>query len=279
MSRVTIFAHIVLCTAAMSAIGAQTQDFEGVTIEVRDGFRHIRATGMPNHPVGVFTSGNSTLTLTPQNYAFRVPVEPRSQRRATPANNGAFGIALNGVLFDGRPEQYWNGASNSGWAYDTIRNAKALEIDQNNGHAQRGGAYHYHGVPVGLINKLPVTGKMRQIGWAADGFPIYDQFGYKEPNNPDSPLVRLQPSYRVKAGDRVTAPYGAHDGTFVQDWHFDQSFGDLDECNGRTGVTPEFPNGTYYYVVTHLFPSVPRFFRGAPDQSFNRRQGRNSPQW
>ena len=278
MSRVTIFAQLVLCTAAVSALGARAQETEDVTIEVRDGFRHIKATGMPNHPVGVFTSRNSVLTLQPQNYNFRVPVEPRAQRRATAADRGVFGIALNGVVFDGRPEQHWNERSSSGWAYDTMRNAKALEIDQNNGHAQRGGAYHYHGVPIGMINKLPVTGKMRLIGWAADGFPIYDQFGHEDPNDPESRLVRLQPSYRVKAGGRATSPFGPYDGTFVQDWHYEQGFGDLDECNGRTGVTPEFPKGTYYYVITHLYPSVPRFFRGTPDQSFLRR-GRGRDEW
>ena len=25
--------------------------------------------------------------------------------------------------------------------------------------------------------------------------------------------------------------------------------GTLDEANGRSGVTPEFPNGTYYYII------------------------------
>ena len=28
--------------------------------------------------------------------------------------------------------------------------------------------------------------------------------------------------------------------------------GDLDECNGRFGSTPEYPQGTYYYVSTPL---------------------------
>ena len=42
----------------------------------------------------------------------------------------------------------------------------------------------------------------------------------------------------------------------------------MDEANGRFGKTPEFPEGTYYYVITDSFPSLPRFFVGKPDKSF-----------
>jgi hypothetical protein len=40
--------------------------------------------------------------------------------------------------------------------------------------------------------------------------------------------------------------------------------GDLDECNGREGVTPEYPDGIYHYFITLEFPFVPRKFRGTP---------------
>jgi YHYH protein len=46
--------------------------------------------------------------------------------------------------------------------------------------------------------------------------------------------------------------------------------GDLDECNGRVGVTPEFPGGTYHYYLTSDFPFIPRLYRGTPDSSFER---------
>ena len=44
--------------------------------------------------------------------------------------------------------------------------------------------------------------------------------------------------------------------------------GTLDEANGRTGLTPEFPSGTYYYIVTDDFPGIPRYFRGTPSLDF-----------
>ena len=33
-------------------------------------------------------------------------------------------------------------------------------------------------------------------------------------------------------------------GTFTSDYQYVANSGDLDECNGRTGVTPEYPAGT-----------------------------------
>jgi hypothetical protein len=38
--------------------------------------------------------------------------------------------------------------------------------------------------------------------------------------------------------------------------------GDLDECNGRTGVTPEFPAGTYHYYATDTYPFLQRCVKG-----------------
>jgi len=46
------------------------------------------------------------------------------------------------------------------------------------------------------------------------------------------------------------------------------ALGDLDECNGREGITPEFPEGTYYYVITNEYPGVPRCFVGTPSSDF-----------
>jgi hypothetical protein len=52
-------------------------------------------------------------------------------------------------------------------------------------------------------------------------------------------------------------------GSFRQDYEYVAGLGDLDQCNGRTGVTPEFPNGIYYYAITSTFPFVHRCLRGS----------------
>jgi len=75
-----------------------------------------------------------------------------------------------------------------------------------------------------------------QIGWSADGFPVYALLGYSEPKKAESAIVELKSSFRLKDGNRPAGdagPGGKYDGTFVQDYEFVNGVGDLDECNGR----------------------------------------------
>ena len=82
----------------------------------------------------------------------------------------------------------------------------------------------------------------------------------------------MTPSYQLKSGDRPgdgsSAPCGTYNGVYSNDYEYVNGLGTLDEANGKTGVTPEYPLGTYYYVVTDDFPSVPRYFRGTPSSDF-----------
>ena len=50
----------------------------------------------------------------------------------------------------------------------------------------------------------------------------------------------------------------------IQDYEFAEGTGDLDECNGRFCITPEFLEGTYAYFLTEAWPVIPRAFRGTP---------------
>ena len=70
---------------------------------------------------------------------------------------------------------------------------------------------------------------------------------------------------------RPSGPGGAYEGTFVEDYEFAQGLGDLDLCNGREGVTPEYPAGIYCYVLTATFPFIPRCYTGTPDASYTGR--------
>lgn len=107
------------------------------------------------------------------------------------------------------------------------------------------------------------------LGYAADGFPIYGPYGYADPNR-ESALKKLKSSYAVKSGNRPGGPGGRHNGKFTQDWTYVAGRGDLDQCNGRVAVTPEYPVGTYHYVLTDTFPFIPRCWMGTPDASFAR---------
>lgn len=240
-------------------------------IEVRGEYRYITANGIPDHKVGQFPGAGNPNKISEQSYTFRVPVTPST---ASGKGRGAmFGVALNGVPFDPATAELFNGdpvyhyEALTGWYGEH----GALGADSNYAHVQPTGAYHYHGLPIGLLQKLDYTKHMTLIGWAADGYPIYGPFCYANPNDPKSPLERMKSGYQLKKGERDwgdDAPTGKYDGSFAQDFEWVAGSGDLDLNNGRVGVTPEFPKGTFYYVITDSFPFIPRKFKGTPDPSF-----------
>lgn len=262
-----------------------------VTIAVEGAYRIITSNGIPDHQPGAFPNRGNPNAIAAQEHTFRVPVAPKVNADPTPMR-GMFGVALNGVPFDPGTAEWWTPAGRghdpaSGWNYDALSGKIDLGIDAHHAHVQPTGAYHYHGVPTGLgeahdhdhnhdddhdHEHAHAPDAMTMIGYAADGFPIYALVGYKEANDATSVVVEMRSSYRLKQGARpADGPPGAYDGTFVQDWEFIEGSGDLDACNGRTGVTPEYPQGTYYYVATDAFPFIPRFYRGTPDASFAHR--------
>lgn len=247
-----------------------------VRIEVRGEFRYIESNGIPEHETGRFPNRHNPNRISGQRHTFRVPLHPEEAERTTPLGLWPFGVAVNGVPFDPGAAEFWRRNPLSGWQYEALSGAIDLGLDENHAHVQPTGAYHYHGTPTGLIDDLSggeTPKKMLLIGYAADGFPIYAPYAYADPQDPESEVQPVHASYHVKQGVRSAPPAGpggAYDGTFVQDYEYVADAGDLDECNGRFGVTPEYPEGTYHYFITAEYPFIPRQFRGTPDRSFLR---------
>jgi hypothetical protein len=241
-----------------------------VAITVEGAYRVVRANGIPDHVPGQFPNRGNPNRISAQNYTFRVPVQPRAGTRFADANGASFGVALNGVPFEAGTAEFWN----RDWKYEAIGGSINLGLDANFAHVQPQGAYHYHCLPTGLIQRLGGdAGRMLLIGWAADGYPIYTSQAHAIAGDAKSPVRVMRSSYQLKAGTRPGSPNGPggrHDGAFTADYEFVKGSGDLDECNGRTGVTPEFPKGTYYYCITAEFPFFGRQWRGVPDASFQK---------
>jgi hypothetical protein len=246
-----------------------------VSITVEGDRRVIVANGLPDHATGRFPNRDNPNAIRAQRYRFTVPLHPQPAAQPVPLVRQPFGIAVNGVLFDPGTAEYWQDDRTSGWHYDALGGAFSLGLDADHAHVQPNGAYHYHGIPTALLARL--SGGERRltlVGWAADGFPIYAQWGHRDPADATSEVVALKSSYRLKKGARPTVngqPGGTYDGVFEEDFEYVAGSGDLDACGGRVGVTPEFPQGTYHYVLTSDFPFIPRAFRGQPDASFARR--------
>ena len=262
-----------IVTVVCLAFGLKASSVELETAHVHfteaGGYRYIVSDGLPNHATGQFPNRGNPNTIQLQYYRFRVPLNPVAASSPVAMRHMPFGIALNGVPFDPGTAEFWNGDPN--WQYEALSGKINLGLDFSNAHVQPNGAYHYHGEPAGLMAALGKATGMQLLGYAADGFPIYSNLGYRNPQDPASGITTLHASWRVKPGSRTGGPGGNWDGTFVQDYTYIPGSGDLDECNGRSGVTPEYPSGTYYYVITNDFPFIPRYFRGAPDESFQRK--------
>jgi len=256
---------------------AQPPAANQVSITEEGQHRVITANGIPDGKVGNFPNRGNPHSIRAQQYTFRVPLKPEKAGKLTPLPMQNFGVAINGVPFDPNAAEWWNNNPGSGWKKEAFYGQTFnLGIDGNLAHVQPTGAYHYHGVPTDQMPK-GTADKMTLVGYAADGFPIYGVHGYKDANDARSGLKALKSSYRLKQGQRPggnQGPGGTYDGQYTQDYEYVAGLGDLDEANGRTGVTPEYPQGTYYYVVTADFPYIPRYWVGTPDSSFGRHGGR-----
>jgi hypothetical protein len=237
-----------------------------VRIYLDGGTRYIEANGLPDHSTGTFPNAGNPNAITEQSYALQVPGSPVE---ATHRTNllGHWGIAINGIPFAPGVAGFWDNNFTSGWQYEALRGSGRLGIDDNQAHVQSTGAYHYHGAPDALASGQS-SDHSPLVGFAADGFPVYIRTGYVDSTNGSSAIAALDPSYRLRSGTRPDGPGGTFDGSFVADYEYVAGLGDLDEHNGRLGVTPEYPNGTYYYVLTDAFPFIPRSFRGTRDTSF-----------
>lgn len=194
------------------------------------------------------------------------------------------GVATSGVPIDpapGPPFIFVNGSTgvyNWDWVMEPTNNMMEVGLDCAIAHVQPDGVYHYHGdmgvyadqlspgISSGTIPTAPV-----QVGWAADGFPILYKYG------PDASgaFRLLQPSYQLKKGERpgdgISAPCGAYNGKYTNDYEYVDGIGDLDTCNGiKQNVTIGSETFGYFYVITSSFPAVPRCISGTPDTSFKK---------
>ncbi|GAC13876.1 YHYH protein [Aliiglaciecola lipolytica] len=239
--------------------------------------RQLTANGIPDHAVGTFPNPNNPNTISEQSVSASYTLEPTETTTATQLGGprGAVGYVLNGIKIDAGTG---GSCDDSGTACSLADNSGSWNIealsqdvfdfgtDDNNAHVQPDGSYHYHGMPEGFISLQNADNtSMTLIGWAADGFPIYARYGYSVAEDANSDLQAMTGSYQLISDISNNRPstdtYPL--GTFLQDWQYVEGSGDLDECNGRFGVTPEFPEGIYHYYATDTYPFFQRCIKGA----------------
>jgi len=225
---------------------------------------YLLATGIPTYDVGPFPDGNPNIPSN-QNRLFRIPRSPQPAGSPTNTGLGAIGVWVNGVvLFN--PKDAHSYINQGIWNQNAVV-VEADGFDAALGHPAMGGVYHHHQRPVALVAQLgDIPGvHSPMVGYAFDGFPIYGPYAYANPDGTGG-ITRIRSSYRLRDFTvRQTLPDGtplpANQwgpavaptyvlGYYIEDFEYVAGLGDLDQHNGRTCITPEFPGGTYTYFTT-----------------------------
>ena len=170
-----------------------------VTIREEGEKRIVESNAIPNHETGRFPNPGNPNTIRPQSHHYEMPLHPKEAPAVTEAGHMIFGVAVNGVSFDPATAEFWRRDFSLDLERGSIYKGRGqLGMDWSNAHVQPSGAYHYHGIPVGLIKQLHAENSMVLVGWAADGFPIYGPLAYQDAKNAKSPLVEMKSSYRLE---------------------------------------------------------------------------------
>ncbi len=197
-----------------------------VTVTFSGATMRYRSNGIPNHArqaqyalptpgTRVPTAATAYAGADPtaaQSYDYQIPLTPTKAASTTSTSLGTIGVMISGAaLFN----PYEGDGSTVAMANNfSVRNAAGQDIlflDVCNGHPTPMGMYHYHALPPCVTAMVDIdAGPSHIIGVAFDGFPIY---GDRDIN-----------------GKQLTAA-------------------DLDQCNGITSATPEYPAGIYHYVL------------------------------
>ncbi len=228
------------------------------TVEIKDGQRIMKSNALPNHQTGSFPNQGNPNTISAQTVNYTIPVKPKLSGDSKWARQP--GVAVNGIKFE--PETAERFVCETGEVYriEAFQELVDMGLDHNHAHVQPTGAYHYHGVPTELVNALDTGQDLVMVGFALDGFSIYY-----------SKSGQYKPSFRLteelRSGDACSYNNPKQsldmeinntkaDGTFVSDWTYDESLGELDECNGK------IIDGQYAYFVTDDYPFMSRCLKG-----------------
>jgi hypothetical protein len=239
------------------------------SVRVDEAHVYVESAGLSLQSLGGLEANDRELPSGPRKFVFRFPLKARpAEGHFTSAPLGVVGAFLNGVPI-------YNPISAASYRDQNLWHLDAIAAFSQQARAQS---------PL-LTSLFDASSRHSPlIGFALDGFPIYGPYGW----NAEGRVQRLRSSYRLRAITRRTRlpdgtelspsqegpPVGAGYplGTFVEDYEYVAGAGDLDEHNGRSTKTPEYPDGTYaYFLSTYPYLIGPSYFgyvdRGEPDRT------------
>lgn len=227
-------------------------------VKIEKEYRVMSTNALPNHKTGKFPNSGNPNSISAQRKTYKFPLNPKYVGKAKRARQP--GIALNGIKFEPETAEMFVCETGEVFRIEAFQKLVDLGLDFNNAHVQPTGEYHYHGIPIDLVNSLYMGEDLVLVGFAMDGFPIYcsksnaykPSYQLSEKTRTGDVCSYSNPKTKIDKKMSGTTP----DGTFVSDWEFVKGLGDLDECNGIT------INGKYIYLLTETYPYVGRCLMG-----------------
>lgn len=242
---------------------------DGISVSHDDNKVYVQSQALVNHSLPVDTD-----VLTDYVTLFGNPVESQDISYAIPRVNlntvstnptimpiqQAVAVAVNGLpIFNTDYGQSWNNAG--AWFYDYTRLEQQVDLTYISSNSN--GLVHYHAITPNIVEleDWDNTQHSPVVGWAFDGLPIYGPYGYADPADATSDIVRMKSAWELRDGLRTSGPGGAHTGVFIQDYKLNSSLegstankfrdGYLDRYNMRYSITPDSPTQPiWHYVVT-----------------------------
>jgi len=209
---------------------------------------YIKSTGLPQHSIKENPTGYPNNIPKIQNYVFKIP----RQRSITNDFKKTNSFGFIGVARDGVPFKSFNSGKIVKLGQKLYTENAVIFPVQNyftdgSGLIGNDKKFYYHSNPTEIYDTL--SGEHSPVvGYAFDGSPIYGPYAYSDPTNKNSSIKIMESSYRLCDDQRDNGTFP--DGTYIEDFVYDPSIGDLDEYNGRFCVTPEYPGGIYAYFIT-----------------------------
>ena len=222
---------------------------------------YVSCSCIPGYDIGPW-AGNPNQAEN-QNFCYKITRSPQEANNNQATGMGHIGVWSNGVsVFNAKDAFSYN---NQGiWNQDALV-FEGSSFDECLGHPAPNGEYHNHINPTCLYDDLDDQNHSPIIGYAFDGFPIYGAYAYENVDGTGE-IKRMETSFKLREiTERNTLPDGSvlnpnqygptvssqnPLGNYLEDYEYVEGYGDLNEFNGRYGVTPEYPEGTFAYFVT-----------------------------
>jgi hypothetical protein len=230
----------------------------------------VSCSSVPAYGIGPWP-GNPN-TPSDGNWTFRITRNPAPKAAPKTATGlGAIGVWTNGVaIYNASDARSYN--NRNVWHQNAVW-VEGPSFDGCGGHPAPNQQYHNHQNAACIYDEAAGT-HSSIVGFAFDGYPVYGPYGFANADGTGEARL-MRSSYRKRSiTTRTTLPggtvltsanYGPAVSTtyplgyYIEDFEYVAGLGDLDASNGRTCVTPEFPEGTYAYFVTYGTDGAPAY--------------------